>query len=67
MSEQALEKMIRDAAGHNEGLSSTQFARLKGVEIEVVSRWRNGKEPMPKGWAFSKGRWVPEAQENAVE
>jgi DNA-binding transcriptional regulator YiaG len=62
MSEQALEKMIRDAAGTNGGLSSPQFARLKGVGIEVVNRWKNGQEPMPSGWAFFEKKWIPQVQ-----
>ncbi|BAZ49580.1 hypothetical protein NIES4103_21920 [Nostoc sp. NIES-4103] len=51
--------MIRNAAGFADGLSSVQFARLMGVGIEVVARWRNGKEPAPDGWSFHDGKWHP--------
>ncbi|MBH8564993.1 hypothetical protein I8748_22885 [Nostoc sp. CENA67] len=55
----AWNKLIRNAAGFADGLSSVQFARLMGVGIEVVARWRNGKEPAPDGWSFHDGKWHP--------
>ncbi|OYD89393.1 hypothetical protein CDG76_35215 [Nostoc sp. 'Peltigera membranacea cyanobiont' 210A] len=67
MSDQALEKMTRDAAGNNGGLSSVQFAKMKGVGIEIVHRWKNNKEPMPSGWAFLGGKWIPETRESCAE
>ncbi|MBD2498439.1 hypothetical protein [Nostoc sp. FACHB-280] len=56
---ESLERLLRDAAGNNNGLTSVQFARLRGVGIEQVARWRRGTEEPPPGWRFIDGRWQP--------
>jgi hypothetical protein len=45
----------------SEGLNGNQFASVIGVDPSVVSRWKNGKRPIPDNiaekWEIRGGRW----------